>query len=134
MHPNDGRVVSNFIMQALRNEPITLYGDGGQTRSFCYVDDLVEAMIRLMNSADDFTGPVNIGNPGEYTILELAESIINLAGSKSKIINKPLPPDDPKQRCPDTSLAKRVLGWAPIITLEDGLTRTINYFRNQITN
>lgn len=130
MHPNDGRVVSNFIMQALRGEPITVYGDGKQTRSFCYVDDMINGLIRLMNSADDFTGPVNLGNPGEFTILELAERIIDLTNSKSQIIFNPLPQDDPVQRRPDIELAQKVLNWNPGVNLEDGLKRTIPYFDN----
>jgi len=130
MHPNDGRVVSNFIMQALRGEPITIYGDGSQTRSFCYVSDLIEGLIRLMNSPDDFTGPVNLGNPVEFTILELARKVIALTGSGSKIIFKPLPEDDPRQRKPDITLAKEALGWEPGVMLEDGLKDTIEYFRN----
>jgi UDP-glucuronate decarboxylase len=128
MHPHDGRVVSNFIMQALKGEPITIYGDGKQTRSFCYVDDLIEAFVRLMNTPDDFTGPVNLGNPGEFTIRELAEQVITLTGSKSKLVFKPLPSDDPMQRCPDISLAKQRLGWEPTVRLRDGLTKTIVYF------
>jgi UDP-glucuronate decarboxylase len=128
MHPNDGRVVSNFIMQALRNEDITVYGDGNQTRSFCYVDDLVDGLIRLMGTPDDVTGPVNLGNPVEFTIRELAESVIGLTGSSSKIVYRPLPEDDPKQRCPDISLAKRLLGWEPSVQLRDGLMKTIEYF------
>jgi len=130
MHPNDGRVVSNFIMQALRGEPITIYGDGSQTRSFCYVSDLIEGLIRLMNSPDDFTGPVNLGNPVEFTILELARKVIALTGSGSKIIFKPLPEDDPRQRKPDIALAKKALGWEPGVVLEGGLKNTIEYFRN----
>ncbi|MBU1181078.1 MAG: SDR family oxidoreductase [Proteobacteria bacterium] len=130
MHPNDGRVVSNFIMQALRDEPITIYGDGSQTRSFCYVDDLIEGLIRLMNSPDDFTGPVNLGNPVEFTILELARKVIALTGSESKIVFKPLPEDDPKQRKPDITLAIDMLGWQPEVILEEGLKKTIGYFRN----
>ncbi len=129
MHPNDGRVVSNFIMQALRGEDITIYGDGSQTRSFCYVDDLIEGLIRLMNSPDDFTGPVNLGNPVETTILELAEIIINLTESKSKIVYKPLPDDDPKRRLPDISLARERLNWQPTVSLKEGLIKTIEYFR-----
>jgi len=129
MHPNDGRVVSNFIVQALKGEDITIYGDGQQTRSFCYRDDLIEAMIRTMNTADDFTGPVNIGNPGEFTMLELAELVLKLTASKSKIVFQPLPQDDPKQRQPDIALAKKVLGWEPKVKLEDGLKETIAYFR-----
>ena len=130
MHPNDGRVVSNFIVQALKNEPITLFGDGSQTRSFCFVDDLVEGLIRLMNSAPALTGPVNLGNPGEFTIRELAQRVIKLTGSKSRLVYKPLPQDDPKQRCPDIRLAKRVLRWNPRVNLDEGLTRTIPYFSN----
>ena len=132
MHPNDGRVVSNFIVQALQNMPITVYGDGGQTRSFCYVQDLIEAFIRLMNSPDEITGPVNVGNPGEFTILELAEKVIALTGSKSEIIHKPLPADDPQQRQPDISYAKEKLGWEPKITLDEGLVPTIEYFAHLI--
>lgn len=128
MHPNDGRVVSNFIVQALRNEPITIYGDGGQSRSFCYVDDLIEAFVRLMNTPDDFTGPVNTGNPNEFTIKELAEKVIELTGSGSKLVYKPLPSDDPMQRQPDITLAREKLGWEPTIQLEEGLKRTIPYF------
>ncbi|GHT20756.1 UDP-glucose 4-epimerase [Bacteroidia bacterium] len=130
MNPNDGRVVSNFIVQALHNQDITIYGDGSQTRSFQYVDDLIEGMIRLMNTADTVTGPINIGNPGEFTMLELAEKIIRLTASKSKIIYQPLPQDDPKQRCPDISLAKKELDWQPKIPLEEGLLRTIAYFKS----
>ncbi|MGB5324271.1 MAG: UDP-glucuronic acid decarboxylase family protein [Pseudomonadales bacterium] len=133
MHPNDGRVVSNFIMQALQNDPITLYGDGSQTRSFCYVDDLIEAFVRLMDTPDDFTGPVNTGNPGEFTIKELAELIIELTGSKSRLINKPLPADDPTQRCPDITLAKANLDWEPKIALREGLTKTISYFEGLLS-
>lgn len=129
MHPNDGRVVSNFIMQALRGDDITVYGDGEQTRSFCYVDDLVEGMIKMMNTGDELTGPVNMGNPGEFTILELAREVIQLTGSKSKIVFKPLPSDDPMQRKPDISLARRHLDWEPRIALREGLTRTIEYFK-----
>ena len=130
MHPQDGRVVSSFIMQALRGDDITIYGEGTQTRSFCYVDDLIEAMIRAMATGDDFTGPVNIGNPGEFTILQLAELVIELTGSKSKLILLPLPSDDPRQRQPDITLAKNMLGgWEPTIELRDGLQRTINYFK-----
>ena len=132
MHPNDGRVVSNFIVQALQNRDITIYGDGHQTRSFQYVDDLVEGMIRMMASRDEFTGPVNIGNPNEFTILELAEKVIKLTGSKSEIIRMPLPPDDPTQRQPDITLAKKELDWAPVIQLEEGLVKTIDYFRSII--
>jgi len=129
MHPNDGRVVSNFVVQALKGEPLTVYGDGKQTRSFCYVDDLVEGLVRLMASSDDFTGPVNMGNPVEFTIGELAQKVVELTGSKSKIEHKPLPSDDPQQRQPDIALAKEKLGWAPKITLADGLPKTIDYFR-----
>jgi len=128
MHPNDGRVVSNFIIQALRNEDITVYGEGNQTRSFCYVDDLVDGLIRLMGTPDDVTGPVNLGNPVEFTIRELAESVIGLTGSSSKIVYRPLPEDDPKQRCPDISLAKKLLAWEPRVQLQDGLMKTIEYF------
>lgn len=128
MHPNDGRVVSNFIVQALRGEPITIYGEGGQTRSFCYVDDLIEGMVRVMNSPDDFIGPVNIGNPREFTIIQLAELIIKLTGTKSKLDFKPLPADDPTQRQPDISLAKEQLRWEPTVPLEEGLKKTIDYF------
>jgi len=128
MHPNDGRVISNFIMQALRNEPVTIYGDGSQSRSFCYVDEMIDALIELMNSSDDFTGPVNIGNPIEFTIKELAEKIIDLVNSKSEITYKDLPSDDPIQRQPDISLAKDKLGWSPTIQLEEGLNKTIPYF------
>src|SRR3972149_3038455 len=133
MHPNDGRVVSNFIVQALKNEPITVYGDGKQTRSFCYVDDLIEGFVRLMNTPDEFTGPVNLGNPGEFTIFELAEKAIALTGSKSKIIFRPLPSDDPLQRCPDIRLAKEELSWSPKIALEEGLAKTIQYFRRELS-
>ena len=128
MHPNDGRVVSNFIMQALRGEDITLYGDGEQTRSFCYVDDLAEGLIRLMESPDGITGPINLGNPGEFTIKELAEHVIDLTGSSSKMIHKPLPQDDPKQRQPNITRAKENLDWEPTIALRDGLEKTIAYF------
>ena len=129
MHPDDGRVVSNFIMQALRGEDITIYGDGSQTRSFCYVDDLIEVIVRMMDSGRGFTGPVNIGNPVEYTMLELAEKVIALVGGRSKLVNKPLPSDDPRQRQPDISVARDKLGWQPSVTLEDGLRETIAYFR-----
>ena len=128
MHPNDGRVVSNFIVQALNNQDITLFGDGSQTRSFCYVDDLIEGMVRLMNTGDDVTGPVNVGNPGEFTIRELAEKVIELTGSKSKLVFKPLPQDDPRQRKPDITLAKKLLNWEPKIPLAEGLKKTIEYF------
>jgi UDP-glucuronate decarboxylase len=132
MSAHDGRVVSNFIVQALNNEDITIYGDGKQTRSFCYVDDLVDGMIRMMNSRDGFTGPVNIGNPGEFTMLELAQLVIKLVGSNSKIIYKELPQDDPMQRRPMIDLAEKELGWKPTIDLEEGLRRTIEYFRGQL--
>ncbi len=128
MHPNDGRVVSNFIVQALNNQDITLFGDGNQTRSFCFVDDLIEGMVRLMNTGDDVTGPVNVGNPGEFTIRELAEKVIKLTGSKSKLVFKPLPQDDPRQRKPDITLAKKLLDWEPKVPLEEGLKKTIAYF------
>lgn len=130
MHPNDGRVVSNFIVQALKGEPITVFGDGGQTRSFCYVDDLIDAFIRLMNTADEFTGPVNLGNPCEFTILQLAEQIIHMTKSTSVIRHLALPKDDPTQRKPDIALAKKMLDWQPAVSLEQGLERTIDYFRN----
>jgi UDP-glucuronate decarboxylase len=129
MHPRDGRVVSNFIVQALTGHDITIYGDGSQTRSFCYVDDLVDAMVRMMGSPSEFTGPVNIGNPAEFTMLELAEKVLCLTGSKSKIVFEQLPQDDPKQRQPDIALAKKNLDWEPSIGLEDGLKETINYFK-----
>jgi len=129
MHPDDGRVVSNFIMQALRGEPLTLYGDGSQTRSFCYVDDLVEGMMRLMDADDQHTGPMNLGNPGEFTIRELAETVAEMTGTKADIVLKPLPQDDPMQRCPDITLAKSVLGWEPTIQLREGLQKTIDYFK-----
>jgi len=133
MHANDGRVVSNFIVQALRGDPITVYGEGAQTRSFCYVDDLIEALIRLMNTPEDFTGPVNIGNTGEFTILELARKVIALTGSKSEIVRQPLPSDDPTQRKPDISLAQsRLGGWQPSTALDEGLQRTIAYFRQTL--
>ncbi|MCF8332020.1 MAG: SDR family oxidoreductase, partial [Bacteroidales bacterium] len=134
MHPHDGRVVSNFIMQALRNQKITIYGDGSQSRSFQYVDDLLEGMIRFMDSRDDFHGPVNTGNPNEFTIKELADKIIDITGSSSKLIFKPLPEDDPLQRKPDISLAKKELGWEPKVQLEEGLKETIAYFENLIRN
>ena len=128
MHPNDGRVVSNFILQALQDQDITIYGDGSQTRSFCYRDDLIDGLIKMMNTPDDVTGPVNIGNPGEFTILQLAEMVIRLTDSKSKIIRMPLPADDPKQRRPDISKAEKLLNWKPVTPLEDGLKKTIEYF------
>jgi UDP-glucuronate decarboxylase len=133
MHPNDGRVVSNFIIQALKGEDITVYGDGSQTRSFCYVDDMVDGFVKLMNSPDNFTGPVNLGNPIEFTILQLAERVIGMTGSKSQIVFKPLPSDDPRQRQPDINLAKEKLSWSPDIKLDDGLIKTIEYFREVIT-
>jgi UDP-glucuronate decarboxylase len=128
MHPNDGRVVSNFIIQALTGEPITIYGEGNQTRSFCYVDDLIEGFIRLMGRPDSVTGPMNLGNPEEFTIRELAEQVIEITGAKSEMVFRPLPQDDPMQRCPDISFAKAELGWEPTIRLREGLTRTIDYF------
>ncbi|WP_338243135.1 UDP-glucuronic acid decarboxylase family protein [Aurantiacibacter hainanensis] len=128
MHPNDGRVVSNFIIQALQGEPITIYGDGEQSRSFCYVDDLVEGFLRMMDTGSDFPGPINLGNPNEFTIRELAEAVIDLTGSKSKLVQKPLPQDDPRQRQPDISLAREKLDWEPQTQLREGLTRTIAYF------
>ena len=130
MHPNDGRVVSNFIMQALQNKPITIYGDGSQTRSFCYVDDLIEAFIRLMNTPDEFSGPVNTGNPGEFTILELANKVIEMTDSESEIVFHDLPSDDPTQRQPDITLAKEIMGWEPEIKLDEGLKKTIPYFQS----
>lgn len=132
MHPHDGRVVSNFIVQALRGEDITIYGDGSQTRSFCYVSDLIEGMARMMN-AEDFLGPVNMGNPREFTIRQLAEQTISLTGSSSKIVSRELPPDDPKQRQPDISLAKKHLNWEPAVQLDEGLAKTIEHFREQLT-
>ena len=128
MHPNDGRVVSNFIIQALKGEPITDLGDGKQTRSFCYVDDLIEGFVRLMATADDVVGPINLGNPHEFTITELADLVIDLTGSKSKIVHRPLPVDDPMQRCPDITKARELLGWEPKVPLREGLERTIAYF------
>ena len=131
MRPDDGRVVSNFIIQALRGEDITLFGDGSQTRSFCYVDDLIEGMVRLMH-CEDCTGPVNIGNPGEFTIRELAEKVIAITGSSSKLVHRPLPSDDPRQRQPDITLAREMLGWQPEVKLEDGLVKTVEYFRESL--
>lgn len=128
MHPNDGRVVSNFVMQALLGQPITIYGDGSQTRSFCYVDDMITAFMALMATGDEVTGPINVGNPGEFTMLELAKAVIDITGSKSKIEHRPLPSDDPRQRRPDISKAKQVLGWEPTIALRQGLERTVAYF------
>ena len=134
MHPNDGRVVSNFVVQALRGEPITIYGDGGQTRSFCYVDDLIEGFVRLMNSPAELTGPVNLGNPVEFTIRQLAEKVIELTGARSTLVTMPLPADDPRQRQPNIRLAKERLDWQPGIQLEAGLKRTIEYFRSVATS
>ena len=128
MHPNDGRVVSNFVVQALQNRPITLYGDGTQTRSFCYVDDLIEGFVRLMGSPDDLTGPVNLGNPGEFTMIELAETVRDLTGSRSPLVHEPLPADDPRQRQPDIQVARSLLGWEPKVPLREGLKPTIAYF------
>jgi UDP-glucuronate decarboxylase len=132
MNPGDGRVVSNFIVQALRGENITIYGDGQQTRSFCYVDDLVEGMLRMMNTEKGFTGPINLGNPGEFTMVELAEKVLKIVGGKSKLVNKPLPEDDPKQRKPDISLAQSKLDWTPKVNLDDGLKETVAYFRQTL--
>ncbi|MCP5044670.1 MAG: SDR family oxidoreductase [bacterium] len=132
MHPNDGRVVSNFIMQALTDQPITIYGDGSQTRAFCYVDDLVSGFVAFMDTPDEITGPMNMGNPGEFTIAELAELVIEITGSKSKLVNKPLPFDDPTQRCPDISFAKETLGWEPRVPLREGLVKTIEYFEQVV--
>ncbi len=132
MHPDDGRVVSNFIVQALKGEPITIYGDGGQTRSFCYVSDLVEGLVRLMQASDDATGPVNLGNPEEITIRELAEQVIRMTGATSEMVQKPLPDDDPSQRCPDIGRAISQLGWEPTVALEDGLEKTIRYFKETL--
>ena len=132
MHPDDGRVVSNFIVQALEGRDITIYGDGSQTRSFCYCDDLIEGFVRLMNSGDDVTGPINLGNPGEFTMVQLAETVLRLTNSKSKLIFMPLPADDPRQRQPNIDKARDILGWAPTVPLEQGLERTIDYFRKKI--
>jgi UDP-glucuronate decarboxylase len=129
MHPNDGRVVSNFIIQALKGKDITVYGDGSQTRSFCYIDDMIEGLIRLMNTSDEFTGPVNLGNPSEISILELSEKVLKITKSKSKIVFKPLPQDDPVQRCPDITLAKKILRWQPKVRLEEGLEQAAEYFK-----
>ena len=134
MHPADGRVVSNFIVQALKGDPITIYGDGSQTRSFCYVDDLIEGMIRLMKTGPEVTGPINIGNPNEFTIRELATKVIEMTGARSELVEQPLPADDPRQRQPDISLAKQILGWEPTIPLEQGLERTVEYFRRMQSN
>jgi UDP-glucuronate decarboxylase len=128
MHPDDGRVVSNLIVQALKNEPMTIYGDGSQTRSFCYVDDLIDGLIVMMATPDEVTGPVNLGNPGEFTIRELAEQVLAITGSNSELIHKPLPSDDPRQRKPNIALAQSILGWTPKIPLEEGLLRTVDYF------
>ena len=133
MHPDDGRVVSNFIVQALRNEDITIYGDGSQTRSFCYVDDLIDGIVRLMGSPPDLTGPVNLGNPGEFSMLELAEKVLALTGSRSRLARKPLPPDDPVRRCPDIGRARKELGWQPRVALDDGLRSTVDYFRQLLS-
>jgi UDP-glucuronate decarboxylase len=133
MHLNDGRVVSNFVVQALKGEPITIFGDGTQTRSFCYVDDMIDGLIRLMNSADDVTGPINLGKPEEYKILELAEKVIELTNSRTEIIFKPLPVDDPKQRKPDITIAEEVLSWKPLVNLEEGLKKTIAYFEELLS-
>lgn len=132
MHPNDGRVVSNIVLQALRNEEITIYGDGSQTRAFCYVDDLIEGFLKLMDTGREVTGPINIGNPGEFSILQLAEIVIKLTSSKSKLVYNPLPPDDPRQRRPDISKAEEILGWTPRISLEEGLKKTITYFEKLV--
>ena len=132
MHPCDGRVISNFIMQAIKNEDITIYGDGLQTRSFQYVDDLIDGMIKVMDTDDSFIGPINIGNPDEFSIIDLAEKVIRLTGSKSRIVKRDLPMDDPRQRKPDITLAKNLLNWEPKIQLDDGLERTIDYFRNKV--
>jgi UDP-glucuronate decarboxylase len=132
MHPNDGRVVSNFIVQALRGDDITIYGDGSQTRSFCYVDDLVDGLVRLMQTEDSITGPINIGNPKEFSMLQLASMVIDITGSSSRIVHRPLPEDDPRQRQPDITLAKELLSWAPNTELKEGLTRTVAYFEKLV--
>ena len=134
MHPNDGRVISNFIVQALQDKPITVFGEGNQTRSFCYVDDMIEALLRLMATGDDFVGPVNVGNPGEFTIKALAEKVIKMTGSQSKLTYHPSPADDPKQRKPDISLAQKAFGWSPTIPLDDGLKPTVEYFRSVLNS
>ena len=134
MHPNDGRVVSNFIVQGLKGEAITIYGEGTQTRSFCFVDDLIDGLVKLMQTPDDFTGPVNLGNPNEFTILQLADKVIELTGSRSTLEFRPLPSDDPMQRQPDISLAKTALGWQPKIRLEEGIGKTIDYFRTLLAS
>ena len=128
MHPNDGRVVSNFIVQALKGQDITIYGDGTQTRSFCYVDDLIDGFVRLMATGPEMTGPVNLGNPGEFSMRELATIVLGITGSRSKIVHRPLPADDPRQRRPDISLANEALGWRPTVALREGLGRTVAYF------
>ena len=133
MHPNDGRVVSNFIVQALRNQPITIFGDGSQTRSFCYVDDLIDGLVRLMATPANVTGPVNIGNPTEFKVIELAQMTLDLIGSRSRIVHRPLPENDPKQRQPDISLARELLGWKPHVAIKEGLTRTIAYFERLLS-
>lgn len=133
MHPNDGRVVSNFIVQALKNDPITIYGEGEQTRSFCYVDDMIKAFVGLMDTPDTFSGPMNVGNPGEFTIRALAEMVLEISGSRSQLVHKPLPSDDPTQRCPDISLARETLDWEPGIALREGLKKTIAYFDAQLS-
>jgi UDP-glucuronate decarboxylase len=133
MHPNDGRVVSNFIVQALRGEDVTIFGEGTQTRSFCYVDDLIDGMLRMMDSPDGLFGPVNLGNPGEFTMIELAERVLSITGSKSRLVKKPLPQDDPRQRQPDISLAKAKLGWTPKVALEDGLKETVRFFKHLLS-
>ena len=132
MHPNDGRVVSNFIMQALTGRDITIYGDGSQTRSFCYVDDLIEGFVRLMGTPDEVTGPINLGNPGEFTMLELAEKVINITGSRSKLVFRPLPENDPTQRQPDIGRARQLLDWQPTVSLDHGLRRTVTWFESLI--
>jgi UDP-glucuronate decarboxylase len=134
MHPNDGRVVSNFVVQALRGEPITIYGEGRQTRSFCYVDDLVDGILKMMDTDDEVTGPINLGNPGEFSILELAELVVELTGSRSEIVHRDLPQDDPKQRRPDNSLAEQTLGWRPTVQLREGLQKTIAYFDAELSS
>jgi UDP-glucuronate decarboxylase len=134
MHPNDGRVVSNFIVQALRGDEVTIFGDGSQTRSFCYVDDLIEGMLRMMDSEGGFYGPVNLGNPGEFTMIELAEKVLRITGSKSRLVRKPLPPDDPRQRKPDIALAATKLGWEPRVSLDDGLKETVSYFKRLLAD
>jgi UDP-glucuronate decarboxylase len=133
MHPNDGRVVSNFVIQALKGQPITVFGDGQQTRAFCYVDDLIDGFVRLMSAPDDVTGPLNLGNPHEFTIAQLAELVIDLTGSKSKLVNRPLPVDDPMQRCPDIAKARSLLGWEPKVPLREGLKKTIDYFERLLS-